>query len=401
MPTANELYRDAVLRHQIGLRRYSAGLINRITRLLEQADAELTVLLRNRLAAFEGKPIDFTGARWQALLADISAARATTMIAYREAADNDFRTLSQIEAQKELDLLTAAVPVEFSWATVSLTQLKAITDSRPFQGHLLKDWYSGLEVQDQQRLRAAIQMGMAQGEGVDQIVRRVIGTKVAGYTDGALSITRRDANTIVRTAVNHISNTARSYVWEENNDIIQAMIWSSVLDGRTSPSCQARDGHGTPVNGNELPPGVPRLTPAGVRPPGHMNCRAVMVAYIDGVGLIGNRPTVTDTRTRKDREVDFRAEAKRTGQSVKDVRSVWARENIGGVPAATTYQEFLSRQSATFQDEVLGPTRGKLFRQGGLKVDQFVDRAGNELTLKQLAATNPQAFIRAGIDPGP
>jgi hypothetical protein len=124
-----------------------------------------------------------------------------------------------------------------------------------------------------------------------------------------------------------------------------------------------------------------------------------MVGYIDGVGLLGNRPFVVDTRNRRRREIDFRAEAKRTGKSIQDIRREWSDRNVGRVPAATTYQDFLKRQPASFQDDVLGRTKGKLFRDGGLTVDQFVDRAGNELTLDQLAATKPEAFVKAGLDP--
>ena len=42
MPTFNEEYRDAALRHQIDLRRYSAGVTKRVARLLEEADRDLT-----------------------------------------------------------------------------------------------------------------------------------------------------------------------------------------------------------------------------------------------------------------------------------------------------------------------------------------------------------------------
>lgn len=124
-----------------------------------------------------------------------------------------------------------------------------------------------------------------------------------------------------------------------------------------------------------------------------------MVAYIDGVGLVGNRPYVRDTRTRAQREVDFRKLAKQKGMATQDVRKAWATANIGRVPAATTYQEFLARQPAAFQDAVLGKTRAALFRKGGLKLDQFVDRTGTELSLAQLADYNPAAFIKAGFDP--
>lgn len=399
MPTSNEEYRDAALRHQVGLRRYTAGLNKRIAALLEKADAELTQKLKDRLARFEGKPLDYTGERWKALLADIKDARAVALAEFRATVREELGQLAPMEAAREVSVLQSAIPIEVSFAAVAADQLRAIVSAQPFQGRLLNDWFKTLEQVDQQRLVQAIQLGMTQGEPIDDIVRRVVGTRKNNYTDGILSMTRRDAQAIVRTAVNHVSNTARNYVWDANSDVITARIWTSTLDGRTSAVCRARDGHGAPVGDNPLPEGVPPLKPANAKPPAHINCRSVMVAYIDGVGLVGQRPTVVDTRTPKGREVDFRAEAKARGVPIQDVRKEWAERNVGRVPAATTYQDFLSRQSASFQDEVLGKTKGALFRKGGLTVDNFVDRAGNELTLEQLAATRPEAFRKAGLDP--
>lgn len=399
MATANEEYRDAAIRHQIGVRRYSSGLTLRIAQLLELADRDLVEQLRTRLARFEGKPIDFTGERWQALLADIRTARAATMAEYRNMSKPELSDLGKLEAAKEVDILLASIPIQVDFASVAVDQLRAIATSRPFHGRLLGDWYKTLEQQDQVRLTQALQIGMANGEPVDDIVRRIVGTRANKYSDGILSITRRDAQTIVRTAVNHVSNTAREYVWDANQDIITARIWHATLDGRTSAICRARDGCAAPVGDNELPAGLIALSPPNAKPPAHMNCRSIMVAYIDGVGLIGKRPTVTDTRTPDKREIDFRKQARADGVPIQDVRVAWAAQNIGRVPAATTYQEFLKRQPAAFQDQVLGQTKGALFRRGDLTVQEFVDRRGNELTLSQLAATKPEAFVRAGLDP--
>lgn len=398
MATANEEYLDASLRHQIGLRRYGVGLTSRVARLLEQADLELTARLRERLARFEGKQVDFTSERWRLLLADIREARQVALRQYQDMSRSELQALGVMEAQREAVLLGASIPIEVSFATVAADQLRAIATSRPFQGRFLRDWYRTVEEGDRRRLSQVLQLGMAQGETTDDIVRRVVGTRKRKYADGILAITRRDAQAVVRTAVNHVSNTARGYVWDANSDIITARIWTSTLDGRTSAICRARDGQGRPVGNNPLPPGVLPLKPVDATPPAHINCRSLMVAYIDGVGLVGNRPTVTDTRNRRRREIDFRAEAKRSGKTVQQVRKDWAAKHIGQVPANTTYQDFLSRQPAPFQDEVLGPTRGKLFRAGGMKVNEFVDRSGNQLTLKQLADTSPEAFVKAGLD---
>jgi len=55
----------------------------------------------------------------------------------------------------------------------------------------------------------------------------------------------------------------------------------------------------------------------------------------------------------------------------------------GQVSEKLTYHEWLKRQPAAVQDEVLGPTRGRLYREGKVKIDRFsVD--GRRLTLEEL-----------------
>lgn len=398
MSTANEDYRDAALRHQIGLRRYTSGVAKKVSTLLAKADAELVAMLRRRLGEFSDGPIDFTGARWQSLLNDVRAARAIAMKDYKKLTGDELEGLAPAEAEREISLLRSAIPIEVSFTAVSSELLNALITSRPFHGRLLGEWFETVDKADQGKLIQALQLGMAQGESVDSIVRRIIGTKANDFADGILSETRRNATAITRTAINHVSNAARNAVWEGNDDIITCKIWSATLDGRTSDICIARDGCGSPTAGKPLPESVKPLDPPDARPPAHINCRSTMIAWIDGIGLIGNRPTVTDTRNRRSREIDFRAEARSSGRSVQDIRREWSDKNIGRVPSQTTYQEFLARQSAAFQDDVLGKTKGRLFRSGGLTVQNFVDRNGQTLTLSELRATRPEAFVQAGLD---
>ena len=62
------------------------------------------------------------------------------------------------------------------------------------------------------------------------------------------------------------------------------------------------------------------------------------------------------------------------------------------------YQKWLKRQPAGFQDEVLGKTKGALFRRGGVGVDKFVDmRSGRSFTLDELKNREGQAFMKANI----
>jgi hypothetical protein len=70
------------------------------------------------------------------------------------------------------------------------------------------------------------------------------------------------------------------------------------------------------------------------------------------------------------------------------------------LPAKISYQQWFSRQSVAFQNDVLGPTRAKLFRTGRVTLDKFVNRRGDEILLADLAASDAAAFRAAGLDPG-
>ena len=63
----------------------------------------------------------------------------------------------------------------------------------------------------------------------------------------------------------------------------------------------------------------------------------------------------------------------------------------GGKPVSAdlSYYEWLRRQPASFIDEVLGKTKGLIFRNSGLSANEFrkitIDDLGNPLTLKAMA----------------
>ena len=69
----------------------------------------------------------------------------------------------------------------------------------------------------------------------------------------------------------------------------------------------------------------------------------------------------------------------------------------GSVPSATNYQQWITKQSAARQDEVLGAVRGKLLRDGNLSVSDMFTKKGEFMSLDQLKAQDAAAFKRAGL----
>lgn len=381
--TANTDYFDSAVRHQVGVRRWASGEVKRILVLLEKMDRELVAKLRERLSRL-GQVTDFTSTRLKRLLADVKELRAEAMAAVREQLSGDLVKLAKIEVGIEERLLRSSIPIQMEFASVQASALREIVYQKPFGGKLLSQWYDGLRAADSRRLTEALQLGLSLGESVPQMMARVAGTRAMNYADGALAMTRRNAEAVVRTAANHVSNASREAMWTENASVIAGLRWTSTLDGRTTAICRALDGQVAMNGDREVPKGMVALDPPGQRPPAHVNCRSIMVGFIDGVGVLGTRPAVTDTRRREEREVDFRKQARAEGITIQEARARWAAENVGVVPSATTYSEWLARQPAGFQDEVLGKGKADLFRKGDVTLDQFVDRRGNELTLAQL-----------------
>jgi hypothetical protein len=68
----------------------------------------------------------------------------------------------------------------------------------------------------------------------------------------------------------------------------------------------------------------------------------------------------------------------------------------GQVAESTTYGQWLAKRSVAEQDDILGKSRGKLFR-AGMPMERFVDRAGAELTLAEMRVKDSALFKRAGL----
>lgn len=127
---------------------------------------------------------------------------------------------------------------------------KAIIDTRPLQGALFEEWVKKQGTDTAFRVEQQVRLGMVGGETIDQMIRRVRGRRVpGGYTGGVLQTSTRQARTLVRTAVNDVSNTARMDTFGANADIIGAVTFVATLDEKTC-----------------FPAGTHVLTPAGEVP---------------------------------------------------------------------------------------------------------------------------------------
>jgi SPP1 gp7 family putative phage head morphogenesis protein len=355
--TLNENLVDRAIRHQIFIQRYGTSLANRIIDELEKVQPDLVRILTERLMKIHERGFDsgpVTTRRLRRLFALIDETVALhNGAAYRQLT-LELRQFSKQEGFWQAGLATAeaptAVTVEMLMPSASL--LNAVVTSDPFRGKHLRTWFGDLTRKQKANIKATVNAGLIEGEGVEQIVRRIIGTRAQKYSDGILDATRAEARMVVRTAANHVSNASRAEVNKANEDIIKGEKIIATLDTRTSPICRVQDGKVYPVG-------------KGPRPPFHPNCRSTVVPVL---------------KSWKEMGIDLK-------QAPKGTRAAMD----GSVPEDVTYPQWLKKQNASTQREVLGATRYKKYKSGEISdITRFSDPTGKLYTLPQLARVESQ-----------
>jgi SPP1 gp7 family putative phage head morphogenesis protein len=344
---------NASLRHSIRLERYKASVVREIARMLDRTLPEVEEILARRLDRVLASGEDFgpaTTKRALDLAEEIGEVRAEAIHAATALLRGEMQGLSEYEAAWQASSLQAIVRVELGVSTPTAEQLRAAAFERPFEGAVFEDWARGILPADLDRLHRTIQMAAVEGKTVAEVTREIVGTR-KDRDSGTLGKTRRGAEAVARTALNHVATQAREETYRANDDLVQGVRIVATLDGRTTLRCASLDGQVFRVN-------------EGPRPPLHFNCRTTTLPIIEGVTLVNERPSVG-----------------RGGE-------------IGQVPSKTTYESWLREQPEEFQDEVLGPTRASLFRDGGVKLERFVDDSGETLTLDELRSRESKAFAK-------
>lgn len=368
--SVNERLADAAVSHAVDLAQYGNGVTRRMLRLLDRVDADLMAQIQS---ALERLPADsFTVQRLEAQLGAVRELNRTAYEQIGRALPVELAELTQYEAQYQQQLFTRTLPNEVVGAVgvngVNIGQVQAAAMSRPFQGRLLSEWAQSIETGRMTRIRDVIRMGYVENQTISQMVRRIRGTRANNYADGLLEIDRRHAEAVVRTAVSHTAAYTRDQFYAANSDLIAATLWDSTLDTRTTEICQARSGLKYTLEGKPVGHSVPYLGGPGRA---HWGCRSVGTPV---------------TKSWRELGVDV------------DEFSPSTRASMDGqVPAGLNYKQWLAKQSAGRQDEVLGPVRGKLLRKGELEVDRFFNERGRMLTLDELRERDAKAFKQAGL----
>lgn len=357
MATVNESLRDESVAHSVWISRYATGVANRMINLLNESDADLSARLLDALDKLP--PEHFTVARLESLLGDVRALNHQTIAFMHTGLNDALMALAQNETRYQMSLFDSLLPLQalshYPLQGITADSVYAAAMTQPFQGRLLSEWAGNLETDRLARIENAVRRGYMAGDTVETIARNIRGHASKNYRDGALQMSRANAASIAKTAVNHLAATARNSFARANSDIVKGKQWLSTLDNKTSHDCIIRDLLCYTLEN---------------KPTGHK------VPYLQGPGKIHFCCRSTETLILKSwREL---------GIDIDEMDEGTRASMDGQVPAKTTYLEWLRRQSAQRQDQVLGPERGRMFRAGEIDLAEIFTDKGEWLSLKNL-----------------
>jgi len=366
--SANEEIRDRLILHAVFLQRMKTGEVRRLVKFLnDDVFPDLTEIYLGRLARIEAKDgLDagtWTTRRYRDMMAQADLVIKEGMAEVQERTGDLLFKQAQHEARFLVGTIQSAVPINLDLRLPNLQLLRSVVVSRPFQGKLLKEWYGDQTEALQKKVRQQFRIGLAEGESIPQLVRRLRGK------GGLYDQTRHGVEAITRTAVNHVTTHSRLETGKRNESVIQAGRWLSTLDTKTTPICQARDGMKIDLQ-------------KGPFPPAHIGCRSDLSFELKSWEELG---------------IDL------------DEAPPGTRESLNGaVPETQTYPEWLrknldrewmdpkTKKTKTIGEWVLGKKKKELFRRGNLRLDQFVDDHGKALTFDELEALEAKVLKKAG-----
>jgi hypothetical protein len=380
--SANDKYLDAMIRHQIGLSRLSASMKQRIIELLDATEPKLREEIEKRMSQLVGRSFGdtITERRLQALKELIESTRGKAFDSAIAGLNDELKDLTVAEAQFVAGTANSVMPVVLETVVPATPLLHALVSTNPFEGRVLKEWAAGLKAADSDRILQTIRIAMVQGSTPQQTARAVFGTISLGKKDAAVEMTRKNVESVVRTAVNHFSNQAKQLTYAANPDLYEWELFVATLDSRTTLTCMAEDG-------KKYRRGEGRI------PPLHFACRSLRVAILSNGLPIGMRPMkpYTERMLLDEYNAKYGTEAKSRDSLPKghkgkfdDYAGSRVRELIGRTPASTNYGEFLQRQTESFQREVLGSTRYELWKTGKVSLDKFTDGSGRIIKVADL-----------------
>jgi len=377
MASISDLMSDELTGHSVDLMRVEAATAKKILGQLKALEHELV----QKIGSIDTESVSgsYKLGRLEKLKDQTSASIKNFYSKNKKILNDDLVELSQIEEKYSRNALNKAFKVELASTAVPLQTLKQLARGSLIEGSPAAEWWSRQAAGLRQKFNDQMTLGVLQGETNGQLVQRLRGTatgkfityeidgvkkKYREFVGGLMDIPSHQAKALVRTSVQNVANLARMETYKANSDVISKIQTLASLDNRTTPICIARSGlvwelaTGNPVGHDEPFPGPP---------PWHYNCRSTFVPI---------------TKT-------FQELAEESGKKLKkkvgEIPPSTQASMDGQVSQSLNYESWLKTKPKSFQKQVLGNEKYKMFTKGELKLKDLIDhQTGRPLSLAEL-----------------
>lgn len=368
--------------HAINLARVEAGQVEEVKALLTDLEAKLaTILIKGDIAPGKADKL----AKIQE-----EAAKAIGKTYQGIAKQQELALTGVAEAQTKQDGKTlnaqlggAASGVEVFGPVLTEGQWSAVSKKALIFGHSSGDWWASQDQALRFKFAGQMQEGYALGESVDEMVRRVRGTQKNGYADGIMQTSKREAEALVRSSVQTVSNAAKLAGFEQQGDLVKGIEWVSTFDTRTTTICRALSGKQWRLPDYE-PIGHDKAFPG---PTAHWNCRSTQIAILRSWAELSGKPIkALDGKTLQDK---LQAKLLKKGMAPEQASKAMAGAKAsmdGQIAGDMTQDDWLAAMPDEQARKILGPGRYKLWKDGKITTKDLTDQKNRPLTLAQLQA---------------
>lgn len=369
----NQYIRDAFVKRGVRMTRVEATLIRKATSILQDLSDELASILGG--TNFDSGSSEARLARLEKLKSKVDRIINGTYADLSDAMDADGITLAQNDIQWFAQTVNGYIGAEIMDVSVNMKLLKTLATDVLIQGAPSSAWWYKQGTDLAHKFMAEMRMGILQGEGSGDLIRRVRGRKENGFTDGVLSYSSsatRNAEALVRSSVMTVMNNTREQIYQDNADIIKGVQSVATLDLRTTPVCQAYDGACYDLDNNPIEDADGNVTDLPFLPvPRHWNCRTILVPILYSWEELANKFHGNSTLAKELDNVDESTRSSMDGQ----------------VPASMTYEDWLTQKDETDPNgvrDMLGPGKYELWKEGRVSLQDLIDNHGNPIPLDEL-----------------
>ena len=385
MPISDQIA-DRVTGHSINLLRFDVGTRRKARNLLKELEIDI-ISNMERVGLTEARRQSTRYRRLETLLENTKESVRGSYVAIRRETKKHLLELADVEPEALTLQVNKTLGVDVFTSTPSPETLRALVNNTLVEGTPLNQWWDGQSRNLRRRFEGQMRLGIASGEDLQQLRRRIRGDhtgrfetitlksgkkrRVGVFSGGIMDTTKREADALIRTASQSVSNGVRDETLSNNSDVVKGRQALSTLDNRTSPICIARSGFAWNLDGTPISKSGANIQFPG-SPPWHVNCRTTLIPILRSFAeLAGPRSKIGKRKLERLESAGLRVQRSMDGLVASDLN----------------YEQWLKTKSKAFQVDVLGKRRYGLWKEGKIKsLSQLVNQEGRVLTLDQLIA---------------